>query len=110
MPEGVVHSVYKPPNKKFVLPALEHGHLPHIVIGDFNSHNTTWGYTTTDDNGEAGEQWSDLCNLTLIQNEKLSKSFNIASMLTCMENQSWNLSLVVVDHPSMLVWRSPSIF
>ena len=29
------HSVYKPPNEKFVLPALGHGHLPHIVIRDF---------------------------------------------------------------------------
>ena len=55
MPGVVVHSVYKPPNEKFVLPALGNGNLPHIVIGDFNSHSTTWGYTNTDDNGEAVE-------------------------------------------------------
>ena len=42
MPGEVVHSMYIPPNEKFVLPALEHGNLPHIVIGDFNSHITTW--------------------------------------------------------------------
>ena len=42
----VVHSVYKPPNEKFVL-ALGHRNLPDIVIGDFNSHSTTWGYTNT---------------------------------------------------------------
>ena len=42
MPGVVVHSVYKPPNEKFVLPALGYGNLPHIVIGDFNSHSTTW--------------------------------------------------------------------
>ena len=36
----VVHSVYKPPNDQFVLPALGHRDLPHIVIGDFNSHST----------------------------------------------------------------------
>ena len=76
MPGVVVHSVYKPPNEMFVLPALGHGNLPHIVIGDFNSHSTTWGYTNTDDNGEAVEQWSDSCNLTLIHNAKLSKSLN----------------------------------
>ena len=52
----VIHSVYKPPNEKIVLPAL--GYLPHIVIGYFNSHSSTWGYTTTDDNGEAAEQWT----------------------------------------------------
>ena len=63
MPGVVVHSVYKPPNEKFVLPALGHGNLPHIVIGEFNSHSTTWGYTITNDNGEAVEQWADSCNL-----------------------------------------------
>ena len=78
MPGVVIHSVYKPPNEKFVLPALGHGNLPHIVIGDFNSHSTTWGYTNTDDNGEAVEQWADTCKLTLIHNAKLSKSFNSA--------------------------------
>ena len=62
--------------EKFVLPALGHGNLPHIVTGDFNGHSTTWGYT--DANGEAVEQCADSCNLTLIHNAKLSKSFNSA--------------------------------
>ena len=43
-------------NEKFVLPALGYGNLPDIVIRDFNSHIITWGYTITDDNGEAVEQ------------------------------------------------------
>ena len=55
MPGVVVHSVYKPPNDPFELPALGHRNLPHIVIGDFNSHSTTWGYTNTDNEGEAVE-------------------------------------------------------
>ena len=76
MPGVVAHSVYKRPNDKFLLPALGHGNLPHIVIGEFNSHSTTWAYTNTDDNGEAAEQWTNSCNLTLIHNAKLSKSFN----------------------------------
>ena len=78
MPGVVVHSVYKPLNEKFVLPALGSGDLPHIVIGDFNSYSTTRGYTNTDDNGEAVEQWADSCNIALIHNAKLSKSFNSA--------------------------------
>ena len=98
MPGVVVHSVYKSPNEKFVLRALGHRNLPHIVIGYFNSHSNTWGYTNTDDNGEAVEQWANSCNLTLIHNAKLSKSFNSArwkmrALLTCAENQSWSLSL-----------------
>ena len=43
----VVHSVYTPPNNPFELPALGHIKLPHIVIGYFNSHSTSWGYDTT---------------------------------------------------------------
>ena len=74
----VVHSVYKPLNDQFVFPALGHRDLPHIVIGDFNSHSTPWGYDRTDNNGEAVEQWADSCDLTLIHDAKLPKSFNIA--------------------------------
>ena len=62
--------------EKFVLPALGHGNLPLMQIGDYNNHSTTWGYTSTDDNGEVVEKRADLCNLTLIHTAKLSKSFN----------------------------------
>ena len=37
---------------------------------------TTWGYTTTDNNGEAVEHWAEANNLTLIHDAKLPKSFN----------------------------------
>ena len=40
LPGVVVHSVYKPPAEQFLLPPLGSGSMPHIVIGDFNSHNT----------------------------------------------------------------------
>ena len=66
MPGVVVHSVYKPPNNQFELPTLGQTDLPHIVIGDFNSHSTPWSYDTLDKNREAVEQWADSCGLTLI--------------------------------------------
>ena len=75
---GVVHSVYRPPNDPFELSALGHRNLPHIVIGDFNSHSTTWGYRNTDNEGEAVAQWADSCDFTLIHDAKLPKSFNSA--------------------------------
>ena len=78
MPGVVVHSVYKPPNDPFELPALDHRNLPHIVIGDFNSHSTTRGYTNTDNEGEAVEQWVDSCDFTRIHDATLPKSFNSA--------------------------------
>ena len=36
----IIQSVYKPPKKQFLLPPLQQGNKPHVVIGDFNSHNT----------------------------------------------------------------------
>ena len=73
-----MHSMYKPPNNQFELPSLGHRDLPHIVIGDLNSHSTSWGYDTTDNNREVVEQCADSCDLTLIHDVKLSKSFNSA--------------------------------
>ena len=78
MPGVVVHSVYMPPNAPFELPALGHRNLQHIVIGDFNSHSTTWGYTSTNNEGEAVEQGAESGDFTLIHDAKLPKSFNSA--------------------------------
>ena len=68
----------KPPPEPFLLPPLGQRIKPHIVIGDFNSHNTLWEYTTTDRDGEAVEQWADSNRLSLIHNAKLPKSVNSA--------------------------------
>ena len=46
-----------------------------MVIGDFNSHSTTWGYNNTDENGDLVEEWSDAHHLSLIHDPKLSCSF-----------------------------------
>ena len=74
LPGVVVHSVYKPPAEQFLLPPLGSRHMPHIVIGDFNSHNTF----STDNDGEAVEQWAESNNnLSLVHNAKLPKSFTI---------------------------------
>ena len=71
IPGVVVHSLYKPPPESFLLPPLGQRIKPHIVIGDFNSHSTLWGYTTTDSTGKAVEQWADSNRLSLIHNAKL---------------------------------------
>ena len=112
MPGVVVHSVY---NNQFELPALGHRNLSHIVIGDFDSHSTTWGYTGTDNEGEAVEQWADSCDFTLIHDAKLPKSFNSArwkkattqtssshliASETCVRSRSWTLSHTHTQHLS----------
>ena len=58
LPDVIVHSGYKPPSEQFVLPPLRHRSLPQIVIGDFNSYNTIWGYDATDNNGVPVVQWA----------------------------------------------------
>ena len=103
----VVHSVYKPPNDLFELLALGHSNLPHIVIGDFNSHSTTCGYASTYKEGEAVEQLADSCDFTLIHDAKLPNSFNSArwkkattqtssshltALQTCVRSRSRTLS------------------
>ena len=49
-----------------------------VEIGYFNSHSTSKGFDTPDNNGEAVEQWAYSCDLTLIHDAKLQKSFNSA--------------------------------
>ena len=78
LPGVVVHSMYKPRLELFRLPALGQRNKPHIVIGDFSSHRTLWGYSTTNSDGESVEQWADSNSLSLIHNAKLPESFNSA--------------------------------
>ena len=54
----IIQSVYKSPNKRFILLPLQQGNKPHIVIGYFNSHNTLRGYSTTGTDSEVIEQWA----------------------------------------------------
>ena len=92
LPGVVVHSLYKPLPEPFQLPLLGQRIKPHVVIGDFNSHSTLWGYTTTDSDGEAVEQWADSNRLSLIHNAKLPNSFNSA-----IWNKGYNPDLIFVS-------------
>ena len=71
LPGVVVDSLYKPPPEPFLIHPLGQRIKPRIVIGDFNSHSTLWGYTTTDSDGEAVEQWADSNRLLLKKNQKV---------------------------------------
>lgn len=48
----------------------------NFVIGDFNSHHTSWGYGETDENGHNVELWTETNKLVLVHDQKLPKSFN----------------------------------
>lgn len=52
-----IANVYKPPSAEFednVFPTIE---KPSIVTGDFNSHNTLWGYDNNDSDGVRVADW-----------------------------------------------------
>jgi hypothetical protein len=80
LPNVSVSSIYKPPNFPFVGPNLKSEdslqHKPNIVIGDFNSYSKIWGYTETNDDGEAVEIWAQGEDMVLIHDNKLLPSFN----------------------------------
>ncbi|XP_049873462.1 uncharacterized protein LOC126372007 [Pectinophora gossypiella] len=73
-----VTSVYKPPNTpfQFVPPTNFNNDKTKIVMGDFNSHSTNWGYNATNADGEAVEEWAETQDLTLIHSIKEPASFN----------------------------------
>ena len=76
----IVTSVYKPPAVEFKFPQCilqVHGKL-QIIIGDFNSHSTQWGYKETNKDGDAVEQWIDNYQLSHIHDTKLPPSFHSA--------------------------------
>ena len=73
---ATITSVYKPPPTPFVMPEIPSSGKPKIVIGDFNSHSTQWGYANNNPDGDAVEAWAESNQLNLIHDAKQPKSFN----------------------------------
>ena len=73
-----VTSVYKPPGERFSFhqPLTAVGDQQQVIIGDFNSHSSTWGYATTNTVGELVEDWAENQRLSMIHDPKLPSSFN----------------------------------
>ena len=63
-----------------------------MIIGDFNSHSTEWGYISTNDDGTLVKRSCDANSLTLIHDPKLPKSFNSAQW-----NQGYNPDMSFVS-------------
>ncbi|CAI6371000.1 unnamed protein product [Macrosiphum euphorbiae] len=89
-----VTSVYKPPNIPFTFhkPDNFNNSRTKIIIGDFNSHHTEWGYENTNDDGERVEQWADGNQLSFIHDSKLPPSFNSARW-----KRGYNPDLIMVS-------------
>ena len=63
-----VTSVYKPPGERFSFhqPLAAVGDQQQVIIGDFNSHSSTWGYAKANTDGELIEDWAENQRLSLI--------------------------------------------
>ena len=70
-----VTAVYKPPVSAFRMHSLQTS-KPQIVIWDFNSNSTNWGYSESNLDGDAVEAWAKASQLSLMHNAKFPKSFN----------------------------------
>ena len=70
-----VNSYYKHHNQAFDFRSSTTDTSLQVIICDFNSHNTEWGYISTNDDGTLVERWCDANSLTLIHDPKLHKSF-----------------------------------
>ena len=77
--EGIsVTSVYKPLGVPFVFDnqAVQNGSSTQVLIGDFKIHNTTWGYSNTNTDGESIERWAKNNSLHLVHDPIFPASFN----------------------------------
>jgi len=89
-----VTSIYKPPNEMFKItdsPELDNPG-PHVLIGDYNSHSTQWGYNETNEDGRRVENWAEAKRLKLIHDSKQPPSFN-----SCRWKRGYNPDLAFVS-------------
>lgn len=67
----IIYNVYKPPSINWSHSMLPTHQYPKVYVGDFNSHSTTWGYTTENEDGEQLCRWATLiiCTYSMMSNE-----------------------------------------
>lgn len=73
-----ITNIYKPPNLKWSAPPKDIVNHPSIILGDFNSHHSDWGYNKNDDSGIETSEWAGQNDLSLIFNPKERGTFKSA--------------------------------
>jgi len=80
LPNISISSIYYPPNSLVIASNLKPDcgpqRKPNIVIGDFNSHSSSWGYKETNNDGKVVEIWAQGEDMVLIHDNKLLPFFN----------------------------------
>ena len=70
-----VYNVYCPDNKNLSLQAMDIPTDNCLVIGDFNSHSTSWGYEENDTRGDEVEDWQSETSMVLINDPEDPPTF-----------------------------------
>lgn len=65
-----IYNTYKPPYVKWEENTLVEIAKPALITGDFNSHNTTWGYDISNEDGEVLLDWISASDLYILQDLK----------------------------------------
>ena len=73
-----VTSMYKPPGSpfSFLEPETFNYQQFNVIIGDFNSHSTSWDYHNSNNDGILLEEWAEAHQLHLVHDVKPPPSFN----------------------------------
>ena len=77
-----VYNLYCPTDKKLSLQSMNIPSENCLVVGDFNSHSTCWGYAATDKRGEEVEDWQIDTRLILLNDPEDTPTFFSRRWLT----------------------------
>ena len=98
-----VTSFYKPPNEQFEFSCNTTQTSTQVIIGDFNSHSTQWGYRSTNEDGTLVERWAESNLLSLIHDAKQPKSFHSARWQQCYNPDLSFVSTSIAHHSEKIV-------
>ena len=70
-----IFNCYAPSDKDLKLHTINIPQNNCIIVGDFNSHSPSWGYSELDNRGEEVEEWQVLNNLQLLVNPSDEPTF-----------------------------------
>lgn len=77
-----IYNIYCPADKELSLQRLQTPQENCIVLGDFNSHSTNWGYNETDKRGDEVEDWQIDSKMLLLNDPEDPPSFYSRRWLT----------------------------
>ena len=73
--DTTIIKIYKPPPSRLIPSLLPDVPAPAVYAGDFNSHHTEWGYSSSNADGDFLVDWASTAEATLLYNPKEPRTF-----------------------------------